>query len=344
VNSYAIRADAQYSARFFKPADGLDGGVRCELCPHRCLLRGGEAGFCKARTGESGGALPFYGFVSSVAVDPIEKKPLFHYRPGEKIFSLGFVGCNMQCPFCQNWRISQTTDSAVQAFVPEEIVSKATELGLKQIAYTYSEPLIHIEYLAECMTLARERGMANVLVTNGCINDKAAAEIIPLVDAVNVDLKCFSEVNYRKILGGSLSAVKHFIKAASECVHVEVTTLIIPDFNDGAAEADECAGFIASVSNSIPWHISAYYPAYKWDVPPTKAETILEIKKRAGQKLLYCYTGNINDGNPTYCINCGALLIRRGCSYKTEILELVKKNEDGVYYCGRCGTRTAIRY
>jgi pyruvate formate lyase activating enzyme len=306
------------------------------------MLVGDTVGLCKVRTGGSG--LPFYGRISSIAVDPIEKKPLFHYCPGEKILSIGFLGCNMRCPFCQNWHISQTTESAARMIPPEKIIAKAVESGLKHIAYTYSEPLIHLEYLINCMTLARMYGIANVLVSNGCVNEKAAAEIIPLTDAANIDLKCFSASNYKKILGGSLPAVKYFIKTASVNTHTEITTLIVPGFNDGVHEIDDCVDFIASISNDIPWHISAYYPAYKWSAPPAKPEDIINIKERAKQKLLYCYTGNINDDdNNTFCLDCGSVLIRRDW-YKVEILELIKKNSDGAYYCGRCGTKTPLRY
>jgi pyruvate formate lyase activating enzyme len=334
--------------RFFEPVSGGEstrGSVICDLCPHRCKLSGNMTGICKTRSGADGGSLPFYGHISSAAIDPIEKKPLFHYRPGESIFSIGFVGCNLRCPFCQNWRISQSTDAETQTFMPEEIIDKTIALGMKQIAYTYSEPLIHAEYIINCMTLARSRKIANVLVTNGCVNERAAGEIIPLVDAVNIDLKCFSDANYKKVLGGSLPAVKYFIKTASENTHTELTTLIIPDFNDNIQEIDGCIDFIASISVNIPWHISAYYPAYKWNFPPASPEAIISIKERAAQKLLYCYTGNINDnGNNTFCLNCGAVLIERN-GYKVKILGLIKKHTDNnTYYCGKCGAKTHIRY
>jgi pyruvate formate lyase activating enzyme len=296
------------------------------------------------RSGEDGGKLPFYGRISSIAIDPIEKKPLFHYRPGEAILSIGFVGCNLRCPFCQNWRISQTTEEAGHFVPPEDLVAKAAALGLEQIAYTYSEPLVHAEYLIDCMTLARSRGIANVLVTNGCVNGDAAGEIIPLADAANIDLKCFSSESYKNILGGDLSAVKDFIKAAAN-IHTEVTTLIVPDFNDSVEEIDSCIDFIASVSNEIPWHISAYHPAYKLKTPPARAETILGIKRRAGQKLLYCYTGNIwDDENDTLCLNCGAVLVKRnGYAVKTPGLSK-KSGSGGKYRCRQCGTALPVRY
>ena len=179
-----------------------DKSVRCRLCPHRCTLHGAASGLCGVRSGEGGGSLPFYGRISSIAIDPIEKKPLFHYRPGQAILSVGFVGCNLRCPFCQNWQISQTTEAGCSVVSPEELVAKAGALGMKQIAYTYSEPLVHAEYLINCMKLDRSHGIANVLVTNGCVNGDAAAEIIPLADAANIDLKCFSLYAYKNILGG----------------------------------------------------------------------------------------------------------------------------------------------
>ncbi|MDR2445654.1 MAG: AmmeMemoRadiSam system radical SAM enzyme [Spirochaetaceae bacterium] len=322
-----------------------DKSVRCRLCPHRCTLRGVAVGLCGVRSGEGGGGLPFYGRISSIAIDPIEKKPLFHYRPGQAILSVGFVGCNLRCPFCQNWQISQTTEAAGNFVSPEELVEKADALGLEQIAYTYSEPLVHAEYLINCMMLARSCGIANVLVTNGCINGDAAAEIIPFADAANIDLKCFSPYSYKNILGGSLSAVKDFIKTAAAGIHTEVTTLIVPDFNDSAEEIDSCIDFIASVSNEIPWHINAYHPAYKLKTAPTKTETILDIKKRAGQKLLYCYTGNIgNDENDTVCMNCGCVLIRRN-GYVVKTPGLAKKIErHGKYRCGQCGAVLPVKY
>jgi pyruvate formate lyase activating enzyme len=280
-----------------------------------------------------------------MAVDPIEKKPLFHYRPGEDILSIGFVGCNMDCPFCQNWQISRTTAAANGFVPPEKIAEKALELGLKQIAYTYSEPLVHAEYVMDCMAAARSLGIAGALVTNGCFNEEAAAEIIPLADAANIDLKCFSEYNYRNTLKGSLPAVKNFIRAAFGKIHTEITTLIVPGFNDSEQETDACIDFIASVSSGIPWHITAYHPAYKWTAAPAKAETILRIKERAEKKLLYCYTGNINDNNnSTFCVECGAELVTRD-GYNIKIRGLVKNGKsDNTYRCKRCGAATAVKY
>jgi pyruvate formate lyase activating enzyme len=199
------------------------------------------------------------------------------------------------------------------------------ENGARQIAYTYSEPLIHFEYLKDCMALAHERGLANVLVSNGCINPEKAGEILPLVDAANIDLKCFSETTYRKVLGGDLETVLNFIRAACRCgVCLELTTLVVPGLNDGDAELDRCAEFIAGLEIGplrggnaaakapVPWHLSAYHPSYRWDAPPTKGAALLRAAERA-RKILPCvYTGNIAGAeNDTPCPHCGAVLVRR---------------------------------
>ncbi|MDR2176900.1 MAG: radical SAM protein [Treponema sp.] len=201
--------------------------LRCTLCHHRCLIPPGGLGRCGVRensAGASGGnvvfsggfSLPYYGYVTAAAVDPIEKKPLYHFRPGSRVFSLGFAGCNLRCPFCQNWHISQLKDGRAapgRRMSPEEVLSALPpDPDARQIAYTYSEPLIHIEYLKDCMELAHQRGIANILVSNGCVNLEKAQEILPLVDAANIDLKCFSETTYRQVLGGNLETALDFIK------------------------------------------------------------------------------------------------------------------------------------
>ena len=170
---------------FFTEADDC---VHCDLCPNNCGIQSGRFGACGVRGNKKGrGIIPFYGFISALAVDPVEKKPLYHFKPGSKILSLGFAGCNLRCPFCQNWHISQNTDISGRWLQSGEIVSTALEQDIPSIAYTYSEPLVHAEYLLDCMTLARRHGIANVLVTNGCINAEPAAEILKLADAANVD-------------------------------------------------------------------------------------------------------------------------------------------------------------
>jgi pyruvate formate lyase activating enzyme len=279
-----------------------EGFVRCSLCPQNCKIPSGYFGLCGVRGNKNGkGLIPFYGHVSSLALDPIEKKPLYHFRPGSMILSAGFVGCNLRCPFCQNWHISQNTDVPVKKMSPGDLVSAALHGGSTAIAYTYSEPLVHAEFLLDCMVLAHRHGIANVLVTNGCVSSETAEDILSLTYADNVDLKCFSGENYSKTLGGAasshggiLDAVIAFIKTAvTKGVHVELTTLVVPGFNDSVEELEACAGFIASVCPDIPWHLSAYHPEYKWNAPPTNAEFLLEMKKRFSGILRHVYVGNI---------------------------------------------------
>jgi len=275
--------------------------VHCGLCPNNCVIKNGEFGACGVRGNKNGnGIIPFYGFISSLASDPIEKKPLYHFMPGTSILSLGFAGCNLRCPFCQNWRISQNTDISGRWMQPGEIVSTALKYDSPSIAYTYSEPLVHIEYVLDCMALAQKHRIANVLVTNGCINKNAAEEILKFTDAANVDLKCFSQESYRKILAGGISgadllrSVCDFIKLCFNMnVHLEVTTLVVPDFNDSNNELDYIVEFIASVNKDIPLHLTAYHPDYRWNAPPTDPKFLLNAAKEAGKKLTYVHTGNI---------------------------------------------------
>jgi len=279
--------------------------VRCSLCPNNCEIKSGDFGACGIR-GNKGGKpiIPFYGYISALALDPIEKKPLYNFKPGTKILSLGFAGCNLRCPFCQNWRISQNTDigsdSQGKWIQPNEIITAALQCSSPSIAYTYSEPLVHIEYVMECMTLAKKHNIANVLVTNGCINKKAAAEILKLTDAANVDLKCFSAETYEKVLNGGVSCgnlletVKDFIKLCHEMkVHLEVTTLVVPDLNDSSEELNAIIDFIASIDKNIPWHLTAYHPDFRWNAPPTNPDFLRKTAKEAGKKLNNVHTGNI---------------------------------------------------
>jgi len=269
--------------------------VLCELCPNNCVIKSGHFGSCGVRGNKSGkGIIPFYGFISALAIDPIEKKPLYHFKPRTKILSLGFAGCNLHCPFCQNWHISQNTDISGKWMQPGEIISAALKQDTPSIAYTYSEPLVHIEYILDCMKLARKHGIANVLVTNGCIKPEAAAEVLKLTDAANVDLKTFSQETYKKVLNGDLQTVLDFIALCHKTgVHVEVTTLVVPDLNDAGDELSKAADFIACVSKEIPWHLTAYHPDYRWNAPPTNRDFLLNAAKEAGKKLTFVHTGNI---------------------------------------------------
>jgi len=277
-----------------------NGYVCCDLCHNNCKIESGKFGLCRVRGNKAGESIiPFYGFVSAIAIDPIEKKPLYHFKPGSRIFSLGFAGCNLYCPFCQNWRISQSIDiNALSTMgkwmLPEKIISAAITHNSPSIAYTYSEPLIHIEFILDCMRLAHKHGIANVLVTNGCIKEKAAAEILKYTDAANVDLKCFSQETYKKILGGDLQTVLDFITLCYKMnVHLEVTTLVVPNLNDSKDELNAAADFIAGLDREIPWHLTAYHPDYRWDTPRTNPGFLLTTAKEMEKKLRYVHTGNI---------------------------------------------------
>ncbi|MDR2477695.1 MAG: AmmeMemoRadiSam system radical SAM enzyme [Treponema sp.] len=330
--------------RFFSEEGGL---VRCGLCPRRCAIPSGDFGVCGVRGNKNGrGIIPFYGFTSALAVDPIEKKPLYHFRPGSAILSLGLAGCNLRCPFCQNWHISQNTGISGRRMRPGELVSAALRGNGASIAYTYSEPLVHAEYLLDCMALAHKHGVANVLVTNGCVNAEAAREILSLTDAANIDLKCFSPETYAETLGGDLRTVLDFIRLALEQgVHVELTTLVVPGLNDSAGELARAADFIAGLSGApeVPWHLSAYHPDYRWNAPPTDPAFLLRAAELARGKLRYVYTGNIAGGkNDTLCPHCGAVLVRRR-DYRVDARGLAPSAAgERACRCAACGGKTPL--
>ena len=331
--------------------------LRCGLCPNRCVIPAGGEGRCRVRFNRDGKPdIPFCGFITALALDPIEKKPLYHFRPGTQILSAGFAGCNLHCPFCQNWHLSQGTDASGHAYTPAELIAEAKPARqaaarssvMHSIAYTYSEPLVHFEFLLDCMKEARKAGVANVLVSNGCVNPEAAAEILDLCDAANIDLKCFSDKTYKDVLGGDLSAVLGFIRMALEKgVHTELTTLVVPGLNDSRPELDKCRDFIAELQtqDAVAWHLSAYHPSYKWNAPATDSRFLIDAAKRAGEKLAYVYTGNIAGISDTFCPACGKCLVsRRG--YRVDTAGLLLKEEQGkpVYLCASCGGKAPIAY
>lgn len=271
----------------------------CEICPHFCNLKEGQRGCCGARVNRNGKVIcDSYGWLTSIALDPIEKKPLRRFHPGAKILSVGSYGCNLHCPFCQNHEISMTgrQESNMVSVMPSALAEKAAELadaGNIGLAFTYNEPLISYEYVRDCAKLIRENGMANVVVTNGFINEKPLRELLPLIDAMNIDLKSFTEEFYRRI-GGGLDNVKRSIQLAHEAgCHVEVTTLVIPGENDSPQEMERLSNWLAGVSPKIPLHISRFFPRYKMaDKPPTPVETVYSLAEIARKKLRYVYEGN----------------------------------------------------
>ncbi|MHC6204010.1 AmmeMemoRadiSam system radical SAM enzyme [Breznakiellaceae bacterium SP9] len=319
--------------------------LQCLLCQHTCAIPAGGFGLCKIRKSTIDGAsleLPFYGVLTALALDPIEKKPLYHFRPASRILSAGFVGCNLHCPFCQNHEISQIgglacTNRRFQYYSPAKLIDAAVQSGFKQLAYTYSEPLIHIEYLIDCMTLAHEQGIANVLVSNGCVKEAAAHEVLALTDAANIDLKCFNEATYERVLGGNLALVCNFITLAAEMgVHLELTTLVVPGLNDSAAELEACLDFIAGLSRDLPWHLSAYHPAYKWTAPATDPAALIAFALHARKRLPYVYTGNIPGGlEDSSCPHCGHTLVKRSAYRHVERCGLVQAGSTG-FVCAAC--------
>lgn len=257
-------------------------------------------------------ALPYYGALSARSIDPIEKKPLYHFLPGSMSYSIGFLGCNLRCPFCQNFRISQSTDSQTQRVSPEELVEAALTSGAASISYTYSEPLVHIEYILAAARTARKRGLKNVIVTNGMINSEAAQELYQAMDAANIDLKSFSSEYYQKTLKGDLDTVLRSIEIAYLRLHLELTTLIVPGDNDSPAEFASMLDFISSLSNSIPWHLSRYFPRYRETRAATPEEELLGLGKTAARKLQYVYLGNMDEPfTDTRCPSCRRVLISR---------------------------------
>ncbi|MDD2432982.1 MAG: AmmeMemoRadiSam system radical SAM enzyme [Clostridia bacterium] len=271
--------------------------VRCLLCPHGCVISEGKQGRCRVRKNVAGKLyLLNYGLVTSLALDPIEKKPLKRFFPGKQVFSLGTFGCNFACSFCQNWQIAHQKEVATHFLAPEEAVAKAKEflpLGNEGIAYTYSEPLMWFEYVLETAKLAKEAGLKNVLVTNGYLNPQPLKELLPFLDAVNLDIKAFTQEFYEKLCQGRLAPVLHSAKLLASNCHLEVTTLLIPQQNDSPEEIAELAQWIAQLDRQIPLHLTRYFPNYKLQTSATARETMLRAKKVAEEYLDYVYLGNI---------------------------------------------------
>ena len=278
--------------------EGADERIVCSLCPHHCRLADGETGFCRARTNE-GGAIRCknYGRLTAVALDPIEKKPLYHFHPGSFILSVGSFGCNLRCPFCQNYAISMADgQSETQDVTPAELASLAHDLSRRPhgnigVAFTYNEPLLSYEFIMDAAPLLHEAGLFVVLVTNGTIAPVPLEALLPHVDAMNIDLKGWQPDFYRR-LGGDLAAVKHTIARAVKSCHVEVTTLIIPGQNDSASDMEEEARWLASLRPDLPLHISRYFPRWHENTPATPIETIERLAAIARKHLRFVHKGN----------------------------------------------------
>ncbi len=295
--------------------------VQCHLCAHHCVVARGKRGICGVRENRGGILYSLvYGHTIAEHADPIEKKPLFHFLPGSKSFSIATAGCNFRCLHCQNYDISQmprNRDVIIgKSRSPDDIVSLAKQHGCTSISYTYTEPTIFYEYACDTAKLASAEGLKNVFVTNGYITEEPLHEISPYLDAANIDLKSFAEVFYKKICGAKLQPVLDAIKLYRELkIWIEITSLIIPTHNDSLTELEQIAAFITSLGVEIPWHITAFHPTYNLtDQPRTPVATLIrarDIGRRSG--LRYVYVGNVpgEEGENTYCYACGTLLIER---------------------------------
>ncbi|HRR32225.1 MAG TPA: AmmeMemoRadiSam system radical SAM enzyme [Candidatus Sumerlaeia bacterium] len=319
--------------------------VRCHLCQHRCTISEGHYGICAVRQNR-GGVLYSLVYAKAIAshIDPIEKKPLFHFQPGSTSFSIATVGCNFHCPFCQNSDISQMPrdmkEIAGQDFPPESVVRAALRRDCQSISYTYTEPTVYFEYAYDTARQAHAAGLKNVFVSNGYMTPETVKTVAPYLDAINVDLKAFDDDVYRKYIGAELPKILQSIEAIYEAgIWLEITTLIVPSVTDTEAQIQGAAEFIASLNPNIPWHVSRYHPSYKFNAPPTPTNILkkaYEIGKAAG--LRYIYLGNVwGEGENTYCWKCGALLIARlGFS--------VSQNRIFNNCCPECGEQIAGRY
>lgn len=300
------------TARYFDKLDNSK--VRCRLCPADCTLTDGKRGICGCRYNQNGQLLTDnYGELVTIAIDPIEKKPLYHYYPGREILSTGPNGCNFGCVHCQNWTISQQKVNTM--FVsPESLVQTTLQHDSIGVAFTYTEPLIWFEYLMDVAPLLRIEDRKVVLVTNGYINADPLLDLVAYVDAANVDLKSIRPDFYKKMCKGKLEPVLENIKAMAEAgVHLEITNLIIPSANDSDKDIGDLVDFVASVSENIPLHFSAYHPDHKLTLPPTPAETMLRAREIGMKSLKYIYLGNVSlaEGSDTFCPGCGELLVKR---------------------------------
>jgi pyruvate formate lyase activating enzyme len=301
--------------------EGKDGRVHCSLCSHRCSIEDGKMGLCNVRLNSKGTLYTLvYGKLVTRAVDPIEKKPLYHFLPGTVSYSIAAAGCNFFCDFCQNWQISQMTHEGGtihgEDFTPEEIAADAKARRCQSISYTYTEPTIFFEFAYDTASIAKTMGLRNTFVTNGYQTPETIEKMAEVIDAANVDLKAFSDEFYRKRCKARLDPVLKAIRLMHEkAIFLEITTLVVPGENDDMGEIRQIADFIASVSVDIPWHVSRFHPQYKQsDKRWTPSETIfqaLEIGKASG--LRYVYAGNLPGGEyeNTYCPSCGATVIER---------------------------------
>ncbi len=321
-----------------------NGFLQCSLCPHNCLIENDKTGFCNVRGNQNGKPVLYtYEKIITRNLDPIEKKPLFHFFPGKKIFSIGSIGCNLNCIFCQNYEISQAAPvnlSQLKSFSAQQIV----EMALKQpnnigIAFTFNEPTVSFEYYFEIAKLSHQKGLKNVFVSNGYINQEPLKQLSPLIDAWNIDLKAFSNPFYKQQLGGTLKPVLETLKILrSEGRHLEITFLLIPGLNDSESEFTEMVQWISlNLGDKTPLHISRYFPRYKLKTDPTPVDLMYRFYEIASGNLSYVYLGNVDmpGTSDTYCPKCKTLSISRS-GYSTDV------KLPGNFICPNCGQQIDI--
>jgi len=326
---------------------GIDGRAVCRLCAHRCVVGPGKFGTCGVRENRGGRLMTHaYGPIIAAHVDPIEKKPLYHFLPGTSSFSIAAAGCNFRCGFCQNWEISQAPRDGRPGgrgpdTSPDEVVRSALGHGCRSISYTYTEPTIFFEYALATAVPARAAGLANVFVTNGYMTAEALDAFHPYLDAANVDLKSFRDETYKKVCGARLQPVLDSIRHMRTLgIWVEVTTLVVPDMNDGEDELRAIARFLAGLDPAIPWHISRFHPDYEYvGSRPTPVGTLRRARAIGREEgLAYVYVGNVaGEGEDTLCPGCRRALIRRR-GFGIESDELVAGK------CPSCGTAIAGKF
>ncbi len=328
-------------AFFYREENGC---VRCYLCPHNCLLKDGQYGICNMRKNIDGDLYTMnYGIASAINVDPVEKKPLYHFYPGTKILSVGSIGCNLRCRYCQNYDIAQVKFEELSGIrgniSPDDILSNAKMLeedGNIGVAYTYNEPIIWYEFMYDISKKIKDAGMKNVMVSNGFINPEPLEGLLETMDAFSIDLKGFTDEFYRKITGSRLEPVKRTLeKIASSGKHLEIEYLVIPGHNDDRKQFGEMLNwYVESLGKDVPLHINRYFPMYKMKEPATPMKTLECLYEMALEKLDYVYIGNVESdlGRDTLCPHCGNLIIKRSGYYSQ-----VSGSKDGV--CKKCGEK-----
>ena len=317
-----------------------DDTIRCIICPKMCVIKPGSRGFCDTKENKDGRLISLtYGQLSAIAVDPIEKKPLSHFHPGSLAFSISSVGCSFTCPWCQNWHLSMAKPGEIPTryVAPEEVVAMAKRQDCSNIAYTYNEPLINLDYVEDVARLAKKQGLKNVLVTNGYISIPALNRVVDVIDAANIDWKAFNEPFYRKYCSADLKSVLDAtVEMKRRGVHVEVTFLIIPETNDGEDEARRMTRFLVEkLGPDTPLHLSRFFPHYKFThVPPTPVQTLIKARQIAMEEgVRYVFVGNVplTEYDDTLCPRCGKPVVERG-GYTITGWHL--DDENSCEYCG----------